>query len=91
MDDDELSDVRQALEVVNAEVVATSVSGSAVDERSPEVERITEYITAHEWAESASLLGIARDPGAMLARLTVVTPARPPWGAWYSPRQEKIP
>lgn len=61
MDHDELSGVRQAVEAVNNEVLLTLVGGGAVGDRSPEVERVTEYITAHEWADSASLLETTPD------------------------------
>jgi hypothetical protein len=86
MDHDELSGVRQAVEEVSNEVLATLVGGIAVGDRSPEVERVTEYITAHEWADSASLLETTPDPGAMLARLTVATPPEPARHSRFSSR-----
>lgn len=95
MDHDELPGVRQAVEAVNNEVLLTLVGGGEVGERSPEIERVTEYVTTHEWADSASLLATTSDPGAMLARLTVATPPEPArhsrFSSRSSPRREGAP
>jgi len=95
MDYDELSGVREAVEAVNNEVLVTLAGGVVVGERSPEVERVTEYITAHEWADLAGLLEATPDPGAMLARLTVATPPEPArhsrFSSWPSPHREGAP